>query len=173
MTTPPSDPASSAALCLKLRLLLLLRSSAGTIQRPNVISCVTVHDSHDSDSSDSSPLSPETGAKTGAKTGAEPTATVTPPVNSQSGEASGQTRVPLLPGNGSPVVIRVLSPPGQTPGGSGKSRKCSAQQAGRPGGAGGDRHQGAAPCRSQPLNLSQVTMAPGCRFRWIAGSKPE
>lgn len=171
MTTPPSDPASSVALCLKLRLLLLLRS-AGTSQRPNVISCVTVHDSHDSDSSDS-PLRPKTGAKTGAETGAESTAIVTPPVNSQSGEGSGQARVLLLPGNGSPVVIRLLSPPDQTPGGSGKSRKGSAQQAGRPGGTGADRHQGAAPCRSQPLNLSQVTMAPGCRFRWLAGSKPE
>ncbi|XP_029688960.1 homeodomain-interacting protein kinase 1 isoform X3 [Takifugu rubripes] len=92
---------------------------AGASQRPNVISCVTVHDSHDSDSSHSSPPGPKPRPQP-----AKSTAIVTPSVKSQSGESSDQT-----------------------PGGSGKSRKGPAQQAGRPGGV--------ASCRSQPLNLSQ------------------
>ncbi|XP_076597212.1 homeodomain-interacting protein kinase 1 isoform X3 [Chaetodon auriga] len=109
---------------------------SGTSQRTNVISCVTVHDSHDSDSSTSSPLSP--------KTTSQPTkslAIIMPSVKSQPGEST---------------THKAPAAPDQAPGSSGKSKKGSAQQSGRPGESSTDRHQRAASSRSQPLNLSQV-----------------
>lgn len=45
----------------------------------------------------------------------------------------------------------------QATSGSGKTKKGSTQQAGRPGDSSADRHPRAASSRSQPLNLSQVT----------------
>ncbi|XP_041655503.1 homeodomain-interacting protein kinase 1 isoform X1 [Cheilinus undulatus] len=109
---------------------------SGTSQRPNVISCVTVHDSHDSDSSTSSPLSP--------KTTSQPTkslAVIMPSVKSQPGEST---------------THKAPAAPDQPPSSSGKSKKGSAQQSSRSGETNTDRHQRAASSRSQPLNLSQV-----------------
>ncbi|CAJ1084500.1 homeodomain-interacting protein kinase 1 isoform X2 [Xyrichtys novacula] len=109
---------------------------SGTSQRPNVISCVTVHDSHDSDSSTSSPLSP--------KTTSQPTkslAIIMPSVKSQPGESTTHKAPPA---------------PDQPSGNSGKSKKASTQQSSRSGESTTDRHQRAASSRSQPLNLSQV-----------------
>ncbi|KAM6982420.1 homeodomain-interacting protein kinase 1 isoform 2-T2 [Tautogolabrus adspersus] len=109
---------------------------SGTSQRPNVISCVTVHDSHDSDSSTSSPLSP--------KTTSQPTkalAVIMPSVKSQPGESTTQ---------------KAPAAPDQPTSGSGKSKKGSGQQPSRSGESSTDRHQRAPSSRSQPLNLSQV-----------------
>uniref|UniRef100_UPI0037E8BD4F homeodomain-interacting protein kinase 1 n=1 Tax=Semicossyphus pulcher TaxID=241346 RepID=UPI0037E8BD4F len=109
---------------------------SGTSQRPNVISCVTVHDSHDSDSSTSSPLSP--------KTTSQPTkslAIIMPSVKSQPGESTAH---------------KAPAAPDQPTSGSGKSKKGSTQQSIRQGDSNTDRHPRAASSRSQPLNLSQV-----------------
>ncbi|XP_034552712.1 homeodomain-interacting protein kinase 1 isoform X2 [Notolabrus celidotus] len=109
---------------------------SGTSQRPNVISCVTVHDSHDSDSSTSSPLSPKSSSQTNKSM-----AIVTPSVKSQPGEST---------------THKAPAAPDQPTSGSGKSKKTSTQQSTRSGDSTTDRHQRAASSRSQPLNLSQV-----------------
>ncbi|XP_019967066.1 homeodomain-interacting protein kinase 1 isoform X2 [Paralichthys olivaceus] len=109
---------------------------SGTSQRPNVISCVTVHDSHDSDSSNSSPLSPKTTSQP-----AKSLAIITPSVKSQPGEST---------------THKAPAAPDQTTSGVGKSKKASTLQSSRPGDSNTERHQRAASSRSQPLNLSQV-----------------
>ncbi|XP_041802160.1 homeodomain-interacting protein kinase 1 isoform X2 [Chelmon rostratus] len=124
---------------------------SGTSQRTNVISCVTVHDSHDSDSSTSSPLSP--------KTTSQPTkslAIIMPSVKSQPGESTSH-KAPAAPGpEGTFIQTQMSLFSDQAPSSSGKSKKGSTQQSGRPGESSADRHQRAASSRSQPLNLSQV-----------------
>ncbi|XP_055787258.1 homeodomain-interacting protein kinase 1-like isoform X6 [Salvelinus fontinalis] len=115
-------------------------AGSGVNQRANVISCVTVHDSHDSDSSISSPLSPKRLAtnSSSSQSSSKSLAIILPSVKTQSGE-SGTHK--------SDQHVNV----------SGKSKKVTAQQSSRAGGASSsDRHQRATTSRSQPLNLSQV-----------------
>uniref|UniRef100_A0A4W5NJM0 non-specific serine/threonine protein kinase n=1 Tax=Hucho hucho TaxID=62062 RepID=A0A4W5NJM0_9TELE len=115
-------------------------ASSGVNQRANVISCVTVHDSHDSDSSISSPLSPKclVTNSSSSQSSSKSLAIILPSVKTQPGE-SGTHK--------SDQHVNV----------SGKSKKVTAQQSSRAGGASSsDRHQRATTSRSQPLNLSQV-----------------
>ncbi|XP_034447145.1 homeodomain-interacting protein kinase 1 isoform X2 [Hippoglossus hippoglossus] len=110
---------------------------SGTSQRPNVISCVTVHDSHDSDSSTSSPLSPKTSSQP-----AKALAVIMPSVKSQSGEST---------------THKAPAAPDQTTSSVGKSKKASTLQSSRPGDSNTERsQQQSASSRTQPLNLSQV-----------------
>ncbi|XP_035014886.2 homeodomain-interacting protein kinase 1 isoform X3 [Hippoglossus stenolepis] len=110
---------------------------SGTSQRPNVISCVTVHDSHDSDSSTSSPLSPKTSSQP-----AKALAVIMPSVKSQSGEST---------------THKAPAAPDQTTSSVGKSKKASTLQSSRPGDSNTERSQRqSASSRTQPLNLSQV-----------------
>ncbi|XP_053279981.1 homeodomain-interacting protein kinase 1 [Pleuronectes platessa] len=110
---------------------------SGTSQRPNVISCVTVHDSHDSDSSTSSPLSPKASSQP-----AKALAVTLPSVKSQSGEST---------------THKAPAAPDQTTSSVGKSKKSSTLQSSRSGDSNTERSQRqSASSRSQPLNLSQV-----------------
>ncbi|XP_062247174.1 homeodomain-interacting protein kinase 1 isoform X2 [Platichthys flesus] len=110
---------------------------SGTSQRPNVISCVTVHDSHDSDSSTSTPLSPKASSQP-----AKALAVILPSVKSQSGEST---------------THKAPAAPDQTTSNVGKSKKVSTLQSSPPGDANTERSQRqSASSRSQPLNLSQV-----------------
>ncbi|XP_021172770.2 homeodomain-interacting protein kinase 1 isoform X2 [Fundulus heteroclitus] len=115
----------------------VMAACSGTGQRTNVISCVTVHDSQDSDSSSSSsPLSTETKSQP-----SKSLAVVMPSVKTQPGEGAASKPAAAMD---------------QAAGGSGKSKKASAQLSCRSGDSTTDRHQRAASSRSQPLNLSQV-----------------
>uniref|UniRef100_A0A146PGJ0 non-specific serine/threonine protein kinase n=1 Tax=Fundulus heteroclitus TaxID=8078 RepID=A0A146PGJ0_FUNHE len=115
----------------------VMAACSGTSQRTNVISCVTVHDSQDSDSSSSSsPLSTETKSQP-----SKSLAIVMPSVKTQPGEGAASKPAAAMD---------------QAAGGSGKSKKPSAQLSCRSGDSTTDRHQRAASSRSQPLNLSQV-----------------
>ncbi|MED6291558.1 hypothetical protein CHARACLAT_024866, partial [Characodon lateralis] len=115
----------------------VMAACSGTSQRTNVISCVTVHDSHDSDSSgSSSPLSPETSSQP-----SQSLAIILPSVKTQPGEST---------------TTKPVAASDQAAGGSGKSKKASAQLSCRSGDSTADRQPRAASSRSQPLNLSQV-----------------
>ncbi|MED6258950.1 hypothetical protein ATANTOWER_014733 [Ataeniobius toweri] len=115
----------------------VMAACSGASQRTNVISCVTVHDSHDSDSSgSSSPLSPETSSQP-----SQSLAIILPSVKTQPGEST---------------TTKPVAASDQAAGGSGKSKKASAQLSCRSGDSTADRQPRAASSRSQPLNLSQV-----------------
>ncbi|MEQ2307869.1 hypothetical protein AMECASPLE_022562, partial [Ameca splendens] len=115
----------------------VMAACSGVSQRTNVISCVTVHDSHDSDSSgSSSPLSPETSSQP-----SQSLAIILPSVKTQPGEST---------------TIKPVAASDQAAGGSGKSKKASAQLSCRSGDSTADRQPRTASSRSQPLNLSQV-----------------
>ncbi|MEQ2248798.1 hypothetical protein ILYODFUR_022738, partial [Ilyodon furcidens] len=115
----------------------VMAACSGASQRTNVISCVTVHDSHDSDSSgSSSPLSPETSSQP-----SQSLAIILPSLKTQPGEST---------------TTKPVASSDQAAGGSGKSKKASAQLSCRSGDSTADRQPRAASGRSQPLNLSQV-----------------
>ncbi|XP_061076812.1 homeodomain-interacting protein kinase 1-like isoform X3 [Conger conger] len=117
-------------------------ASCQASQRPNVISCVTVHDSQDSDSSTASPLSPKrlpTFAQSAAHF-SKSLAIIVPSVKSQPGEGA---------------AAKPATRAGQPQSVCSKPKKMAVQQSCGVG-AGGERNHRAAPSRSQPLNLSQV-----------------
>nr|XP_055044339.1 homeodomain-interacting protein kinase 1-like isoform X3 [Misgurnus anguillicaudatus] len=106
--------------------------SCSVNQRTNVISCVTVHDSQDSDSSSSTPLSPRH-----------------LPNFTENNTRSSRSLAVVMPS----VKAQLWDEPSsefQSSNSTGKSKKGTNAQ------SSGDRHQRAAPDRSQPLNLSQA-----------------
>ncbi|KAJ8259462.1 hypothetical protein GJAV_G00169550 [Gymnothorax javanicus] len=127
-------------------------ASCRASQRPNVISCVTVHDSQDSDSSTASPLSPKRLPNFADSTTArfpKSLAIVVPSVKSQSAEGA---------------VPKAATGAGQPQSMCSKPKKAVLQQ---PCGAGvsGERHHQPA-----PLNLSQVQPLPSSQDSMGCGS---